>query len=104
VGAESGSWEGPLLALQEANPAGASWDLGHVDGGGRHPEHRASNRRTVSHLKEQLAGEPERFDPGEPAPRWSRHWYGGFDPRCRQCRETGEPCEVALRLGGDEAA
>ena len=84
---------------------GARWDLGHVVGGGRHPEHASCNRRTVSHLKQQLAWEPEqRFDPGEPAERWSRHWYGGFDSRCPRCRKTGEPCAVALRLVADEAA
>ena len=64
-----------------------------------------ATRRTVSHLKQQLAGEPQqRFDPGEPAERWSRHWYGGFDSRCPECRRTGEPCEVARRFMADEAA
>jgi len=43
-------------------PAGAHWDLGHVDEDGRalgfpvrHPEHRACNRATVTILKEKLA-------------------------------------------------
>ena len=39
---------------------GAKWDLGHIDNGGpyhgdRHPEHRACNRKTMTHLKERLA-------------------------------------------------
>jgi hypothetical protein len=38
---------------------GLKWDLGHVDGGGRHPEHVHCNRATVSHLKAEL--EPPRF-------------------------------------------
>jgi hypothetical protein len=43
-------------------PAGARWDLGHVDAAGRdrgfptrHPEHRSCNRATMTHLKERLA-------------------------------------------------
>ena len=43
-------------------PAGAKWDLGHVDEAGRlqgfparHPEHRACNRATVTILKQKLA-------------------------------------------------
>jgi hypothetical protein len=29
---------------REPIPPGAKWDLGHVEGGGRHPEHAACNR------------------------------------------------------------
>jgi hypothetical protein len=43
-------------------PPTATWDLGHVDEAGRaggyplrHPEHRACNRATVTHLKQKLA-------------------------------------------------
>jgi hypothetical protein len=28
----------------------------------------------------------------------SEHWYDGFNPRCRDCRALGGPCEVALRF------
>ena len=97
-----------------------SWDLGHVDPELRHvfgerwPEHPRCNRRTVSHLKERLYGKPgapEPTFPGLPDPeptntvtRWSRHWYGPFNPRCPDCRKTGKPCELALRFTADEAA
>jgi hypothetical protein len=53
-------------------PAGARWDLGHVDEDGRrrgyplrHPEHVSCNRATVSHLKQKLADQ---------APGGSRRW------------------------------
>src|SRR5829696_2129618 len=86
-----------------------SWDLGHVDPelrgvfGDRHPEHPACNRRTMSHLKERLKAaeadepRPERVErlpdptPTNSVTRWSRHWSGPWNPRCPQCRETGEP-------------
>ena len=86
-----------------------SWDLGHVDPdlrhvfGGRWPEHPRCNRRTVSHLQEQLNGKPDP-EPTNTVTRWSRHWYGGFNPRCPDCRRTGKPCELALRFMADEAA
>ena len=36
-------------------PPGAKWDLGHMDQGGRHPEHSSCNRATVTQLKQKLA-------------------------------------------------
>jgi len=105
-------WRPTCLSPSEPiNPR--SWDLGHVDPELRHqfgtrwPEHPACNRATMTHLKERLGavGPPgERFDglpdptPGNTADRWSRHWYGGFNPRCPDCRATGEPCEAAQRF------
>jgi hypothetical protein len=91
----------------------------------RYPEHRRCNRRTLSHLVEKhgslaaaAAGsrpnservgnlpqpKVDRFDglpdpdPGNSADRWSRHWYGGFNPRCPDCRERGAACEAAGRF------
>ena len=46
---------------------GAGWDLGHMDSGGRHPEHRSCNRATVTILKQKLAE-------AEAAPPSSRDW------------------------------
>ena len=50
------------------------WDLGHVDENGqarglptRHPEHRACNRATVTHLKQKLA---ELASPAAASRRW----------------------------------
>ena len=98
---------------------GAKWDLGHIDDGGprhgdRHPEHRGCNRATVTHLKQRARGEdatgPGRFGglpdptPGDTVDRWSRHWSGPFNPRCPDCRRTGEPCEAARRFMAEEAA
>src|SRR5215204_771101 len=97
----------------ELIPAGAKWDLGHVPGGERHPEHPACNRATVTHLKQKL-GQPsqraERFgglpdpDPGNTVTRWSRHWSGGeFNPRCRDCLERGSACDKALEIAAKAA-
>jgi hypothetical protein len=35
--------------------------------------------------------------PGNTVELWSIHWIGGFNPRCRDCRELRGPCEVAQR-------
>jgi len=55
-------------------PAGARWDLGHVDEDGRdrgfptrYPEHRSCNRATVTILKKKLAE-------AAATPRGSREW------------------------------
>ena len=77
------------------------WDLGHVDHpelrrqfGPRWPEHPACNRATYAHLKARVEA-ADRFgglpdpEPGNTAERWSRHWYGPFNPRCPACRELG---------------
>jgi hypothetical protein len=55
-------------------PAGARWDLGHVDEDGRdrgfptrYPEHRSCNRATVTILKQKLAE-------AAATPRGSREW------------------------------
>jgi hypothetical protein len=93
-------------------------DLGHVDPelrrqfGMRWPEHPACNRATLTHAKAANGGSAEakvdRFDglpdpnPGNTVDRWSRHWSGGFDPRCPVCRAQRSPCEVALRNEGLE--
>jgi hypothetical protein len=105
-----------------AVPAGSAWDLGHVDEEGRrqgfparHPEHIGCNRATLTHAK-AAAGNgvareavlsrvntlPEpRFDglpdpdPGNSVSTWSRHWSGGFNPRCKDCRRLGEACDAA---------
>jgi hypothetical protein len=94
-----------------------SWDLGHVEGveeiaryGRRWPEHRRCNRATLTHAKEaassvdhsvlrseikvRFGGLPDPH-PGNSVDRWSRHWYGGFNPRCPKCRELGAACEAA---------
>jgi hypothetical protein len=116
-------------------PAGARWDLGHVDEehqaqfGTRHAEHVRCNRATLPRMLAAARGEAsanadplpqepsanaephdcrEDFDPQrcpecrrrDPTPessnlRWGRHWWGGFNPRCRDCRRLGEACEEA---------
>ena len=48
-------------------PPGSRWDLGHMENGGRHPEHRSCNRATVTILKQKLAE-------AEAAPPSSREW------------------------------
>jgi hypothetical protein len=102
-----------------------SWDLGHVDPELRHrfgmrwPEHPSCNRATLTHAKAGGEAAPappvvphdcrEEFDPyrcrecrrRDPEPanmteRWSRHWYGGFNPQCPDCRERGSACDAAL--------
>jgi hypothetical protein len=103
-------------------PAYARWDLGNVDEDGRrrgfplrHPEHRHSrdcsaggNRATVTHLKQQLSERERRFGglpdptPGNSVERWCRHWSGGFNPRCPDCRARGEACEAAQRFEASE--
>jgi len=104
---------------------GEPWDLGHVDPehraefGNRHPEHIKCNRATLT-IAKGLAPKARRerpphdcreeFDPrgceecrrSDPEPaesvtRWGRHWTGGFNPRCRDCRRLGAPCDAAKR-------
>jgi hypothetical protein len=98
---------------------GEPWDLGHDDENPskhRGPEHRRCNRATLPRMLAKARGEaattapphdcsrefdPERCSecqrrdptPGNPATRWSRHWYGGFNPRCPDCRERGAACK-----------
>jgi hypothetical protein len=100
-----------------AIPAGSAWDLGHVDEAGRRqgfparpPEHVGCNRATLTHAKAGHSVRRElrepRFDglpdpePGNTVSVWSRHWYGGFNPRCKHCRRLGEACENAEPEGG----
>jgi hypothetical protein len=68
---------GGVVCWRCGKPIGASerFDLGHVDEDGRargyptrHPEHRACNRATVSHLKERLKAAPT--DVGGPSREW----------------------------------
>jgi hypothetical protein len=100
---------------------GSRWDLGHVDEDGRargfpfrHPECVPCNRRRVTHLRERLGeAPPSRKRPAprfgglpDPTPdntvdRWSRHWAGGFNPRCPKCRERGSACDDASKRGQD---
>ncbi len=88
---------------------GQAWDLDHDDSDPTHQRypgasHASCNRRTVTHLKQQLGqvnAQPPRFDglpdpdPGNTVDRWSRHWGGPFNPRCPHCRRLGGPCEEA---------
>jgi hypothetical protein len=96
-------------------PVGSRWDLGHVDEEGRarglpsrHPEHIRCNRATLPRMLAKARGgngsrQRPRFadlpdpDPSNSVERWSRHWSGGFNPRCPRCRELGEACEDAER-------
>ena len=62
-------------------PITGPWDLGHVDSGqgvaGRWPEHRACNRRTLTHLVAKygsLGGAGQKRVRPEPAQRSSREW------------------------------
>jgi len=48
-------------------PPGSGWDLGHMDNGDRHPEHRSCKRATVTILKQKLAE-------AEAGPTPSREW------------------------------
>jgi hypothetical protein len=93
------------------------WDLGHDDSGKRYmgPEHRRCNRSHGGKLRAaQLYGHREqttrpRFgglpdpDPENMVDRWSRHWSGGFNPRCPDCREFGEACDFALKWAAQDA-
>jgi hypothetical protein len=81
-----------------------AWDRDHADSGGPRvylgPSHARCNRGTPA------ASSPV-FDPlvhkgwgpipddGNMANRWSRHWAGGFNTRCRKCWELGEACPDA---------
>ena len=105
---------------------GQAWDLDHDDSDPTHQRylgasHASCNRRTVTHLKQQLGQRQAHAaaatagvkdprtgmvrEPGEserehwlkwgPPNRWSRHWLGGYTDRCPDCRRLGEACEVA---------
>jgi hypothetical protein len=94
------------------------WDLGHDDENPskhRGPEHRRCNRATLPRMLAKARGEPAPFHvcraefdphrcpecrrrdptPGNTATRWSRHWYGGFNPRCPECMRLHGPCPDA---------
>jgi hypothetical protein len=88
---------------------GEPWDLDHDDSDRRRylgPSHRACNRaEPFRRLYRQAPGEAkvekDRFD-GLPDPdpentvtHWSRHWAGGFNPRCPECRRLRAPCPDA---------
>jgi hypothetical protein len=84
--------------------AGMEWHLDHAPDGRGYlgPAHKRCNLRAGGLARMRLLD-------GKPAPeekpsgsRWSRHWYGGYDERCRDCRELGEACETARE--GEEAA
>jgi hypothetical protein len=85
------------------NPV-SGWDLGHVDEEGRraglpvrHPEHIGCNRADLTHAKakvDRFEGLPDP-DPENGAERWSRHRYGGFNPRCPECWRLRGPCPAA---------
>jgi len=81
---------------------GEPWDLGHVDGSRTEyagPEHRGCNRAVVTHLKQAAAAPaaaaPDPYPPGNWVSRWSRHWYGGFNERCPDCRTLGHVCSAS---------
>ena len=86
---------------------GEPWDLGHDDlgDGPVHPEHRKCNRGTAGRGRAEIAAAraaavAEPVPEGAAAtwsaqPTWSRHWFGGFDERCPDCRARGEACDAA---------
>jgi hypothetical protein len=89
------------------------WDLGHVDGGrpGEYsgPEHRACNRAApIAKIHAIARGEakPHRETRRKLYPagveRWSRHWSGGFNAACGDCRTLGGPCKAARKFAPDE--
>jgi hypothetical protein len=109
---------------------GQPWDLGHDDDDPnvhRGPEHRACNRATLPRMLAKARGEAvvevptghdcrAEFDPhrcaecarrdptpGDKATRWSRHWHGGYNPRCPDCRNRGSACDFALELAQEDA-
>jgi hypothetical protein len=91
------------------------WDLDHDDEDPRvylGPSHRACNRAepfrrlwaqangatngTGNKRRDLFDGLPDP-DPANTATHWSCHWYGGFNPRCPDCRRLRKPCLVAER-------
>jgi hypothetical protein len=103
---------------REPIPPGAKWDLGHVEGGGRHPEHLKCNRAAGARTRKEeyvlvprseaartaavRDGSPRFPDwpgddpqPGNVVPRWSRHWGGPANPRCPRCAKLRGPCPDA---------
>jgi hypothetical protein len=90
---------------------GEPWDLGHDDANPKitwGPEHRRCNRATLSHARgDEVSASVTRREPkvrfgglADPTPSnevdvWSKHWYGGFNPRCKHCRRLGRACDAA---------
>jgi hypothetical protein len=75
------------------------WRLDHAADGVGYlgPAHASCNLRAAGKVRAaQLYGKPVPKE-SSGVSRWSRHWYGGFDERCRECRELGEACEAAAR-------
>ena len=80
----------------------AEWHLGHSDDGTRWmgPEHATCNLRDGGRKRaaELFGPRPEAVVTEACSPsRWSRHWAGGFDVRCPECRAAGTPCADATQ-------
>ncbi len=98
---------------------GEPWDLDHDDTDPLQrrylgPSHRGCNRaepfRRLQRQANGAAAPPvDRFDglpdptPTDAVTRWSRHWVGGFNPRCPACRERGAACDDAQPEAGGAA-
>jgi hypothetical protein len=80
---------------------GSKWHVGHDDAGERimGAEHASCNLSAQNRVRAARArafvNGGRAVVPVESGPRWSRHWFGGFDERCPDCRALSAPCPAA---------